>query len=494
MGDSPFQAFAERHDLDYAERVLPGGGVGRKGVSEVAGGSLPGGLAGVVARYEQEVKAKVLEDSSSPQLRRVTTSSGQTTTSKYFRDSCMLMTRVPESAAFLPYVTCRDSTVRGVTDRLIGPGGLIPLVDHVEFESTELNRRYRIGTFKGQTSGNRLRQLFAPTLIDWMAHAAPEGLYFELFGGVLMLTVTGRVTEESQIDHACELAGHLAERIRSESIEAVADDGTPEYSVPPEQIEQERKRADTLAAATFGEPPDDFATAFATIEPVVKGQSKGFLRKVFKGINKDEARDLAIEALVRAYGERHGLEWQRATEFIGRHSGSPMLIPPKHALRGPLPSLGITGDLFTFGGAAQGDAQSPSYTPGATLPFADTTAVLQIVPATERQEGSRTIGGFQVVATGGAQRTSKASKRDAEVSASMGEELGGGFTVIAHNCGPGVTITPAMREWLLAEDRAGVAAMTAAGGTLTVFSAPKPAAQWSFATFDELCTSLAPLR
>ena len=51
MGDSPLRAFAERHDLDYASAVAPGvGPIPKEGVGEVAGGALPGGLEGIIAR------------------------------------------------------------------------------------------------------------------------------------------------------------------------------------------------------------------------------------------------------------------------------------------------------------------------------------------------------------------------------------------------------------------------------------------------------------
>ncbi len=495
MGGSPFQAFAERHDLDFAPRVAPGvGPIPSEGIGEVAGGALPGGLEGFVARYAQRVKPKFLEDSSldpteAGQLRRVRISQD---TTHYFRDCCLLVTRVPESTVFLPYVTCRDDVVRGFTDRMVGPGGLIPLVEHVEFESIELNRRYRIGMFKG-TSANRLRQLFSPTLIDWMASTAPDGLYFELFGGVLSLTVTtGKIDDIAQIERVCELATHVSERIRAESTETMGDDGVPEFTAPPEQLESERKRAENLAAAAFTSPPADFEKAFERIEPVVKGKSKGLLRKVFKSIDQSEATSLALEALVRGYGERHGLVWQRPADFTGRNADLPYPIAPTQALRGPLPVLGVEGDLFIHGGASV-TRESPC-SPGATLPGFDPVPTLVVAPDAEPQESRMTIGGFQVAATGGGRRVSEQSRQDAEASAALAEELGGRFRVIAQRCEPGRTLTPAMKDWLLAGGDEGGSMLVRAGGTLVVVSSPVPAQEWSTATLDGFCESLAPLR
>jgi hypothetical protein len=405
----------------------------------------------------------------------------------------LLLTRVPESTTFFPYVTCRDTTTRGFADRMIGPGGLIPLVDHIEFESTELNRRYRIGTFKGQTSGNRLRQLFSPTLIDWMAHTAPQGLYFELFGGVLRLTVTSYVESEEQIARACELASHLVERIRAESLETAAPDGAPEFAVSSEMIEQERKRADMIAAAKLVGPPSDFSSAYEAIEPVVKEEKKGFFRKVFKSINRDEAADLALEAFMRGQAQRLGMEWERPGEFITRHAALPFPVGPLQTMKGTLPGLGVDGDLFLVSGGEFEDGLQ-TRAPGASMPWPDKESVLLVGTRTEDTPVDLTfMGGFPVTPAEGERRISDRSKRDEQITEELNADLGESAAVIARNCESAAALTPAMREWVQAPERGARATLCLGGGILALMSSPLSVRELSGATLDEFLASLAPL-
>ncbi len=408
---------------------------------------------------------------------------------RYFRDSVLVMTRIPESAALFPYITCRDVVTRSFADRMIGPGGLIPIVDQFEFESIELGRRYRIGAFKG-SSENMLRQLFSPTLIDWMANIAPEGLYFELFAGVLVATVTGRATQESEIEDACRLATHLAERIRAEALESITPTGTLSFSLPPEQSEIERHRAETLAESSFEDPPQTIAEALERIEPVVKKRSKGLLRKVFKGIDRDEAESLALEAVMRAYGRMHGLEWQRPAEFLYRQAASPLPLAAEQALRGPLPGLGVTGDLFVLRGAAEG---RPALATGVAIPWPDRDAVALISPSAEQNQELETIGGFRVGVAEGERRTSEFSQRDSEVSELLEAELQGHYSVSAQRCVAGQTIASELCSWLMDEKRRARAIATLAGGTLSLMSFPPATEPWSAAALDELNASLKPL-
>jgi hypothetical protein len=104
-----------------------------------------------------------------------------------------------------------------------------------------------------------------------------------------------------------------------------------------------------------------------------------------------------------------------------------------------------------------------------------------------------TLGGFQVVVTGGERRTSEATKKDTEVAAALEAELEGHYAVIAEGCRPGVTITPELRAWLLEDGRQDEAAAILASGILTLFASSAPISDWSTATLDELCESLQPL-
>ena len=79
--------------------------------------------------------------------------------------------RILESVELARFITCVEADFRGHVDRALGPGGL-GRIQEIQFESIEFNRRYRIVTFRTGDE-NRLRQLFAPTCIDWMALTAP---------------------------------------------------------------------------------------------------------------------------------------------------------------------------------------------------------------------------------------------------------------------------------------------------------------------------------
>src|SRR5262249_2571939 len=82
------------------------------------------------------------------------------------RESTVVVTAVPEGAAFAPALVCRD---RGE----LGSG--IPAQLPAErwhgtvLESTVFNRRYRLLTLAGQDP-IYVRELFSPSLIAWLAH------------------------------------------------------------------------------------------------------------------------------------------------------------------------------------------------------------------------------------------------------------------------------------------------------------------------------------
>lgn len=474
MTGSPFRAFAERHDLDYAEAVEEGGIV-PKGVGEVVGGRLPGDFDGIIASHVQPVEGTSARE---PGVVAVT---GRNIDTYYMRHSSLVLTRIPESAAFLPYVTCRDTAFHGAMDRWLGPGGLIPLIDHIEFESIALNRRYRIGIFRG-FGENRLRQLFAPTVIDWMAHEAPDGIYFELMGGMLQTTIGGIVETEQELEHACLLAGRLVEIIRSESLEGVGESGTPQFQVSPKQEEYERTMAQKLAAVKFEAPPTDVATAAKAIEPVVKAESRGFLRKVFSSINESEALLLAVEAVARGYAERHDLAFERGTDFIARHLALPVPVAPKHSMRGTIPGTKLTGDLFVHAGGTEATA-------GAAIPWPTGDTVLQVLPPGRDEAETTPIGSYQLVVGEGARRESEPTQAGREAAAAIAQELGGRYGVSGRHIGP-ETLTRAMREWL-GGDAEGKRGVVLGGETLLMFGRTIPLEEFSAAELDRVTASVA---
>src|SRR5262245_7950225 len=143
MTTSPFRAFAEANDLDYAERAAAGAGghfpLPHGDITELVGGALPGGQEALVARLRREVEG----EGSAP------------------REFTLYVTRLPESVGFARFITCFAGGFRGPISRAIGAGGL-GWIREFTFESIEFNRRYRVAMLR---TGKeiRLRQLFAPT-------------------------------------------------------------------------------------------------------------------------------------------------------------------------------------------------------------------------------------------------------------------------------------------------------------------------------------------
>jgi hypothetical protein len=142
MAGSPFLAFAERHDLDYAERVAPAADgkfpLPRGETTDLVGGALPGGVEGLVGRLRRR-----RDESEAPV------------------ELTLVVTRIPESVDFARFVTCFQAGFRGVLSRAIGAGGL-GWIREFSFESIEFNRRYRVAMLR---TGKeiRLRELFSPT-------------------------------------------------------------------------------------------------------------------------------------------------------------------------------------------------------------------------------------------------------------------------------------------------------------------------------------------
>ena len=92
----------------------------------------------------------------------------------------------------------------------------------------------------------------------------------------------------------------------------MAGDGTPQFTIPPQQAEYEQKRADTLAAAAFTSPPADFK------EALDGDRAGGQGRRARASCARCSSRSTGARQAtwrsrrsIRGYGERHGLDWQR---------------------------------------------------------------------------------------------------------------------------------------------------------------------------------------
>ena len=124
------------------------------------------------------------------------------------------LAEVPESTAFVPRLFCED---RGRSEDTVHYGFEIRH-EALWTESEVLKARYRVtmGPFQDP---NWMRQLFAPTFVDWLATRAPERFSFELAYGHLCCNVEGDEPGSAQLDALCEAAAMVARRLREESLE-----------------------------------------------------------------------------------------------------------------------------------------------------------------------------------------------------------------------------------------------------------------------------------
>lgn len=167
------------------------------------------------------------------------------------RESTVVLTRIPESSAYVPALLCRDR----------GAGG--PAVEQlpverwreVELESALFNRRYRLLTLAGQDAG-WVRELLSPALISWLASEAPEGLSFEINQGNLAIAMPGRLVAQAELERLAAAAHELVGRIRAEASE--------EGELDPDLFDEREEVAAierALGEVTWNRPPDSVAEA-----------------------------------------------------------------------------------------------------------------------------------------------------------------------------------------------------------------------------------------
>ncbi|MGI9020404.1 MAG: hypothetical protein ACR2G3_06820 [Solirubrobacterales bacterium] len=286
-----YDDFAKRHSLSRADEARPqylGSGGTKTGA--LAGGLLPGSMEGFIIETTRKVDSAhlgpLLGGASRKGLRQVGVGDSRGGSATFYRDLTTLFTTLPGTTMYMPQLSCRDDAISGFADRLLGPGGLIPLVAEYEFESIELNRHYRIGALKG-ISENKIRQLFAPSFIDFLARRAPDGMLFELFGGTLCVTAPGPASSAEELEKLCEFAAEVGRRITQEANEV------------------EPSRAEEPISATPEAPP-----------ALDSGESSGLMKRLlFKGLEKlgEKAaeQDAALKAKVA--GHAHGKGYEAVT-------------------------------------------------------------------------------------------------------------------------------------------------------------------------------------
>ena len=253
--------YAEKHGLTLESgRVVSTGSLVRfKAASDHSlSGPLLGGFEGTVA---------------------LMTYSGEDGTSH----ETLCMTAVPESIAFLPKLYCRDTDFKHTRSYTLGSEGFESDYRGTEFESEAVNRTWAVQVAADQDEG-WLRELFAPTFLDWLGQRSPKDFTFELLEGQLTCRVDGVADDEAGLDRLCELTAHVAERIRTESLEEERPDEPFSAPLPPPEPTHEREAADrAVAKLDWDEPPEDMMSAARAYKGVASREPGGWKAPILLG-------------------------------------------------------------------------------------------------------------------------------------------------------------------------------------------------------------------
>ena len=187
--DETYRAFAAARRLEPATDIWPGpvtplltkGGSLRPALR----GPLDGDAEGVIAHYE------------------------------YGRFAYnVVFARIPGSQPFVPRLQCER---RGrITDDT--HYGFEVRNSRLWTESEVLNERFKVTVSPFQDE-NWLRQLFAPSFVDWLATESPGDFSFELAYGSLLCSVEEDNPDEAGLDALWEAGIVVTRRIREESEE-----------------------------------------------------------------------------------------------------------------------------------------------------------------------------------------------------------------------------------------------------------------------------------
>ena len=122
------------------------------------------------------------------------------------------LTEVPAATAFAPRVFCIR---RGRSTRDDEFYGFEARHSKLWTESVALNERYEVSTSPFQDP-MWLRQLFSPSLVDWLGSRPPADFSFELAYGALLGSIENDDPGADGLAALCEATAHVATRVREE--------------------------------------------------------------------------------------------------------------------------------------------------------------------------------------------------------------------------------------------------------------------------------------
>jgi hypothetical protein len=124
------------------------------------------------------------------------------------------ITKIPESAAFVPRLFCRD---RGHVDS-VGNVGMSIDMERRWTESPVLTSRYEVSTSPYQDR-ELMARLFSPEFGEWLTTVPPGGFGFELAYGDLVGAIPAAELGSDELAGLWDSTGEIAQRIRLECVE-----------------------------------------------------------------------------------------------------------------------------------------------------------------------------------------------------------------------------------------------------------------------------------
>jgi hypothetical protein len=163
-------------------------------------GALPGGPNGTLAHYTYEEET--------------TDSDGNRQTSYYH--FTVVYCELPQLAQFVPELVCHRRSGFRFMD---SAEDKFRKRQRVELESEAFDKHFE--SFAGEHDDmNRVRQIYEPTFIVWLAEQAPKHFEWDIVAGSLVCSVKGQLDSTPELDGMCAAAGVVAKRLFDEAGES----------------------------------------------------------------------------------------------------------------------------------------------------------------------------------------------------------------------------------------------------------------------------------
>jgi hypothetical protein len=200
----PVCELLRKGDARYTERTLTG--------------ALPGGPNGVLAHFTYEEES--------------TDSDGNRETSYYHYT--VVYCELPQLAPFVQELVCHRRSGFRFMD---SAEDKFRKRQRVELESEKFDKEYE--SFCGEHDEmNRVRQVYEPSFIVWLADSAPKHFEWDVVAGTLVCSIKGQADSTAELDGMCAAAGVVAKRLFDEAGEVLppasaAPTAPPAAETPP---------------------------------------------------------------------------------------------------------------------------------------------------------------------------------------------------------------------------------------------------------------------